>query len=95
MFSHLQVYGGAISVMVGPHAWSFIGTGLFPMHHVATQSASSCGFFVSGTSITNSRAVSSSSGNVDAAHLSAHRRLYLTAIRALITANDCSARHGL
>jgi hypothetical protein len=61
-----NVYGGAISVMVGPHVWSFIGTG---------SSNASCGdtickncrVFISGTSISNSRAVSNSSGGSNGA----------------------------
>jgi hypothetical protein len=70
LFHMLQVYGGAISVMVGPHAWSFIGTG-FSNASCGDTICELCAVSISNTSIANSRAVSSSSGNVDAAHLSA------------------------
>jgi hypothetical protein len=56
--------------MVGPHAWSFIGTG-FSNASCGDTICENCGVFISGTSITNSRAVSNSSGNVDAAPISA------------------------
>jgi hypothetical protein len=61
-----QVYGGAISVMVGPHVWSFVGFGDSSASSGDT-SCDNCSVVVTGTSITSSRASSQSSGNADAA----------------------------
>ncbi len=61
-----QVYGGAISAMVGPHAWSFIGTGISTASCGDTI-CDSCGVFMSGASVRNSRVLSNSTGSVDAA----------------------------
>ena len=58
----LQVYGGAISVIVGPYAWSFIGTGGQSEASCANTTCTNCSVRISGTSITKSRALSSTSG---------------------------------
>ncbi len=59
----LQVYGGAISVIVGPYAWSFIGTGGRSEASCANTSCTNCSVRISGTSIADGRALSNTSGN--------------------------------
>jgi hypothetical protein len=57
-----QVYGGAISVMVGPYVWSFIGTGSSSAT-CGNTTCSNCSVVVDSTSITNGHSLSSTSGN--------------------------------
>jgi hypothetical protein len=59
----LQVYGGAVSVMIGPYAWSLIGTGISSALSTETI-CNCCSLSVSDTSITNSLALSHTSGTV-------------------------------
>ncbi len=58
----LQVYGGAIGVVVGPYAWSLIATGPSSAS-CANTSCTNCSVHIIGTSITDSRAISNTSGN--------------------------------
>jgi hypothetical protein len=57
-----QVYGGAISVVIGPYLWSFIGTG-DSVAECDRTTCDDCSVLMSGISIRNSRAFSNSSGN--------------------------------
>jgi hypothetical protein len=61
----LQVYGGAIGVIIGPNAWSFTGEGR-SIASCESTSCTNCSLNISGTSITNSRAISNTSGNFSA-----------------------------
>lgn len=58
----LQVYGGAIGVIVGPYAWSFIEKG-DSLASCESTTCTDCSLNISGTSITNSRALSNNAGN--------------------------------
>ena len=58
----VQVYGGAIGVIVGPYAWSMALTGSSSASCADTACAN-CSVHISGTSITNSRALSYTLGN--------------------------------
>lgn len=57
-----QVYGGAISVVVGPYLWSFIGAG-DSVAECDNTTCADCSVLMSGISIRNSRAFSNSIGN--------------------------------
>jgi hypothetical protein len=59
----LQVYGGAIGVIVGPYSRSFLGSGQ-SFASCANTTCTNCSVRISGTSITNSRALSNTSGNL-------------------------------
>jgi hypothetical protein len=59
----LQVYGGAISMNVGPYVMSSIGSGNSSASCGETA-CSNCSFFVSGTSIMSSLALSRTSGDL-------------------------------
>ena len=68
-----QAYGGAISVMVGSIVWTDIGVGnSFALSR--NTACSRCRVFVASTSITNSRALSRTHGNVAASPF--YRRLF-------------------
>jgi hypothetical protein len=58
----VQVYGGAIGVIVGPYAWSFIEKG-GSFASCGSTTCTDCSLNISGTSITNSRALSNNAGN--------------------------------
>ena len=58
----VQVYGGAIGVIVGPYARSSIGTGQ-SIASCESTTCTDCSLNISGTSIKNSRAVSITSGD--------------------------------
>jgi hypothetical protein len=60
-----QVYGGAVSVMVGPYVMSFIGFGDSSASSGDT-SCDNCSVVMTDTAITSSRASSQTSGNADA-----------------------------
>jgi hypothetical protein len=57
-----QVYGGAVSVVVGHYLWSFIGTG-DSVAECNRTTCVDCSILMSGISLRNSRAFSNSSGN--------------------------------
>jgi hypothetical protein len=63
-----QVYGGSISVMVGPYLRSFRGYGDSSVSCGAVI-CNTCGLLVENTSIENSLALSSTSGNVAASRV--------------------------
>ncbi len=79
-----QVYGGAISVMVGPYLRSSIQIG---------QSSSTCGdticincsINVTGTSISNSEALSSTSGNFAATCVILHSFGYVHTVLRIVS----------
>jgi hypothetical protein len=59
----VQVYGGAISAMIGSYVWSQIGFGSSNAT-VADTHCSDCGVAMSGISIINSATRSIASGNM-------------------------------
>ena len=58
-----QVFGGAISVMIGPYLWSHIGTGSYVATSGDTE-CSNCRVIVTDISIRNSSALSQTTGEL-------------------------------
>jgi hypothetical protein len=71
-----QVYGGAVSVMIGAYTWSSIGTGVSSALSANTI-CNRCSVLVSDTLITNSIALTSTSGAV-AVHEQASERMFFS-----------------
>jgi len=61
-----NAYGGAISAFVGPYVWSLIGTG-FSFASSGVTMCENCSVVLTGCSISNSRVISSSSGDSNGA----------------------------